>query len=314
MWTEPRPLEERCQAGRPTASARRLGEHASKVLVWRFELTARDAMGCERALHTRIGGDHRPSRIRLAKQVVQRLVEHTCELIGGKRLTGQPPPPAPLGEQEPGEGDGRRTDDGEERRQSHVGLVRGGRAAFRPPRVLDRLLSRCQVRFRWVEKEVEPSGEDRQPGRDHDRAGDHPECSLPFGRRLLRTTNVEACPEQRREDDNRADQIQSQEDRGDRVDGVGARLGRAGAADSISACRDRDQADQNDRSCRQQQHPRKPRQRALRHPMSVPASGARTQTASRSASKTTASTSPRSSPSTWSGRGRSERTSIRSRS
>ena len=56
-------------------------EDAREILVRGFRLAPWEAPGGERALHLRVGADHRLARVALAEQVVQRLAEHFRERL-----------------------------------------------------------------------------------------------------------------------------------------------------------------------------------------------------------------------------------------
>jgi hypothetical protein len=123
--TEAGALEQRRQPGGGQAASAQLTEHPAEILVRRLEPASRDAVGGERALHARIGGDHRTPRIALRAQIVQRLLEnvgqHFCDLPVPRKA---PPAPA-LGDQEGGQGDPACPEDRKQRRETELGLMGG---------------------------------------------------------------------------------------------------------------------------------------------------------------------------------------------
>ena len=153
-------------------------------------------------------------------------------------------------------------------------------------------------------------GDERGGTEHHQNRRPHP---LGLGLLPWVAAKLEPAPEHRDDHGDRGDDVEGDHDRQDRVDRIGVRTRGARPSEPVPAGCHRHERDQYDGRRREQQRTRVARPQ-VGHAVSVPASGARIETASRSASKTTASTSPRSSPSTWSGSGRSQRTSIRSRS
>ena len=74
--------EERRQPCDRVGAEREIAENAREILVRGLRRSPRDAVRREHALHSRVRGDDRASRVSLGAEVVERLVEHGGELFG----------------------------------------------------------------------------------------------------------------------------------------------------------------------------------------------------------------------------------------
>ncbi len=83
-------------------------------------------MRCERSLHACVRRDHRAARIGLDAQIVQRLVQDVGERLRGVEIPRKPPPAPALGDEERSDRDPARPEDGEQRRQAELSMVRRG--------------------------------------------------------------------------------------------------------------------------------------------------------------------------------------------
>ena len=55
--------------------------HPAQVLVRRLGGLPRQAVHRQRLLHAGVGGDHRPARVGVATEIVDRVIERVCQLL-----------------------------------------------------------------------------------------------------------------------------------------------------------------------------------------------------------------------------------------